>query len=267
MAQIDRTHMSNSRDYFDYLDGLRLAELDLTLNSFGQYFCNKSVLEVGCGSGAQLSRLRELAQTAIGIERIDSIYAVRPDVTVKTYDGNILPFGSREFDVVYSSNLLEHVADQRTLQTELLRVAVPGGIGIHIMPSHVWRVWSHITHYPALMRKVSQYREMTRRCGAPRAFGGSREKRSIIRLLCNVFMDPPHGEFGNRFTEYFEFHPRAWLRRFAEYGWEVIDHRPTGLFYTGGAVGGSRLSWDARRRLAGWLGSACHTYVVRKPYA
>lgn len=265
MEQSYRARMQNMRDYFAYLDELRLAELDLTLQSFGEYFRNKSVLDVGCGSGVQLSRLKGLACTAIGIERKDSIYAVRPDVAVKVYDGKILPFGSREFDVVYSSNVLEHVADQRALHSELLRVTVPGGVGVHVMPSHVWRLWSHVTHYPALVRKVSQYREMG--CGVPRRMPAARKKRSAIRLLCNVCMDPPHGEFGNRFTEYFEFHPQAWLRRLAKYGWEIIDHRPTGLFYTGGALAGARLSLNARRRLAACLGSACYTYVVRKPYA
>lgn len=43
-------------------------------------------------------------------------------------DGTALPFADDSFDVVYSSNVAEHVPDWRAMGSEMLRVARPGGL-------------------------------------------------------------------------------------------------------------------------------------------
>lgn len=43
-------------------------------------------------------------------------------------DGVALPFADGAFDVVYSSNVAEHVPDWRAMGEEMLRVAAPGGL-------------------------------------------------------------------------------------------------------------------------------------------
>jgi SAM-dependent methyltransferase len=43
-------------------------------------------------------------------------------------DGYVLPFASETFDVVFSSNVLEHVADPERFIKESIRVTKPGGI-------------------------------------------------------------------------------------------------------------------------------------------
>jgi SAM-dependent methyltransferase len=49
--------------------------------------------------------------------------------------GQRLPFGDGSFDLVVSSNVLEHVADPWPLVDELARVCRPGG--------HVWLSWTN----------------------------------------------------------------------------------------------------------------------------
>lgn len=43
-------------------------------------------------------------------------------------DGAALPFRDGSFDVVYSSNVAEHIPDWRAMGSEMLRVAKPGGL-------------------------------------------------------------------------------------------------------------------------------------------
>ncbi|MEX3504340.1 class I SAM-dependent methyltransferase [Corynebacterium sp. LK2510] len=43
-------------------------------------------------------------------------------------DGAALPFASDSFDVVYSSNVAEHIPDWRAMGEEMLRVCRPGGL-------------------------------------------------------------------------------------------------------------------------------------------
>ena len=43
-------------------------------------------------------------------------------------DGTVLPFADDTFDVVYSSNVAEHIPNWRAMGEEMLRVAKPGGL-------------------------------------------------------------------------------------------------------------------------------------------
>ena len=89
-----------------------------------------SVLDVGCGSGAVLLALRGhgIGQSLSGIDvtvpadRIDPDI-VGSDIEIARYDGHRLPFADDSFDLVYSSHVLEHVADERGFIAELARVA------------------------------------------------------------------------------------------------------------------------------------------------
>jgi len=56
--------------------------------------------------------------------------------------------------------------------------------------------------------------------------------------------------------------PRWWRAHFEANGYRVVSARLSGLFYTGNMLFGSHLSIPARRHVAGWLGSACHLYIV-----
>ena len=65
-------------------------------------------------------------------------------------DGTALPFASDTFDVVYSSNVAEHIPDWRAMGSEMLRVAKPGGLvvlsyTVWLGPfgGHETGVWQH----------------------------------------------------------------------------------------------------------------------------
>jgi hypothetical protein len=77
-----------------------------------------------------------------------------------------------------------------------------------------------------------------------------------------------HGERGNIVSELWLFHPRWWRRNFEENGFAVVADEPMGLFYTGHALIGRRLSFARRVRLARVLGSSCHLFrLVPAPRA
>jgi hypothetical protein len=53
------------------------------------------------------------------------------------------------------------------------------------------------------------------------------------------------------------------LNTFARHGFEVIEDRPMGLFYTGHMLFADRISFPTRGDLSRSLGSATRVYVVR----
>jgi SAM-dependent methyltransferase len=109
------------------------------------------VLDDGCGVGQYLSRLRERASAAYGLE-FDPEHARTaggwlPNVVRGA--GEALPFPDGSFDLVLSHEVLEHVADDRTAVVEIARVlhrpaaGVPGGRVVLFVPNRGYPFETH----------------------------------------------------------------------------------------------------------------------------
>ena len=95
------------------------------------------LLEVGCGSGWQLERMKELGWSVKGIdfdpEAASAARARGLDVVVGDVRELNLPTGS--FDAVVMAHVLEHVFDPVSLLAECRRLLKPGGRLISITPN------------------------------------------------------------------------------------------------------------------------------------
>jgi len=220
------------------------------------------VLEIGAGTGQQALELQRRSFDVNAIEVADSAYASARVFPVIDYDGVHIPFPSENFDVIFSSNALEHVRDLTGLHAEIHRVLKPSGIAIHVLPTHAWRFWSTLSSFVSGPIYLSS--------ALRRMLPGSRDRRSVsrawyeaIRALGAAVLQPRHGERGFGLAELWLFHPRWWRRNFECNGFALLYDKPMGLFYTGSMVFGARLSLERRARLAQILGSSCHLYVMR----
>src|SRR5438128_12098440 len=90
---------------------------------------NRSILDIGCGVGAFVRRLREFSPRVAGIdvdrERVTEGGKVVPDLALAVRER--LPLADGVFDVVLLHDVLQQLAgDQATLR-EVYRVLSPGG--------------------------------------------------------------------------------------------------------------------------------------------
>lgn len=223
------------------------------------------VLEIGGGTGYQAKRLTEDGYSVESIDIPDSNYAGQHEFPVQPYDGRNIPFPDGSFDIVFSSNVLEHVSGLSYLQTEIKRVLRPGGVCVHLMPTGAWRFWTNVAHYVELMQRLAGL--------APRLIPNGfskhalRDSLSVLRLMAGTAKHyaivPRHGETGNALTEIFTFSAQYWKKQFVKASFKIDEATPSGIFYTGHMVLGPKLSISSRQKLAKWLGSACVIYVVR----
>lgn len=249
----------------EYLDALRSAEMNLLVRKHGQLFSESDVLEVGTGTGAQLRELSEIAKSAIGVD-LHSSYLKPPQSNFTYYDGVNLPFADKSFDVIYSSNTMEHVMDEPGLHCEMKRVLRPGGVAIHVVPSSAWRLWTTAIYYPLLPKLIFSVLLRTKDQHPTTAEGGATiPARGIKSRMLDLICPVRHGEKGNRFTEWWHFRGASWSKRFRSLGWKVERVEPLGLFYTGYLVGSSSISMKMREQLARVFGSACVIVILRAP--
>jgi len=234
----------------EYLNRLRAAEIAKVAAHIP---ARAHVLEIGAGTGQQALELKRLGFDVAAIELKESAYSGARVFPITDYDGAHIPFPDASFDVVFSSNALEHVRDLAGMHAEIKRVLKPDGLCVHVLPTHAWRFWSSLTAYPNALRHL----------GRAVKGGGRREWGVAMRWLGSAALQPRHGERGHAVTELWTFHPRWWRRNFRENGFTLLRDEPMGLFYTGSMLAGPRLDFGRRAILARYLGSACHLYVLK----
>jgi len=244
----------------EHLKTIRQAEIE----KIASFFPSRArVLEIGAGTGEQSRRLTERGFSVEAIEIPDSNYAHERVFPIADYDGRHIPFPDASFDVVFSSNVLEHVPDLQQMHSEIHRVLRPQGSAIHVLPTHAWRFWTTLSAFPAGL----QYAR-TLGGGLMLPLSMSRQRWSMFlrswhhasRHLAAPFCQRRHGERGNILTETWLFHPRWWRQNFERNGFTIARDEPMGLFYTGNMVLAGRLPLVKRERIARSLGSACHIF-------
>jgi SAM-dependent methyltransferase len=99
------------------------------------------VLDLGSGAGEFAAEISRAGATAVGVEVAEAAIARarsgHPELEFRLapIDG-ALPLGDGEFDVVFSSEVIEHVADTARWLSEVRRVLRPGGRLLVTTPSH-----------------------------------------------------------------------------------------------------------------------------------
>ncbi|HEX4853468.1 class I SAM-dependent methyltransferase [Arenimonas sp.] len=244
----------------DYLHGIRDFELDVAIRDFpSQATGGKEVrvLDLGAGTGRQAARLQQYGYSVIAVDMPSSAYANARIFPVQDYDGKNIPVEAQALDVVFSSNVLEHVADLDVLLAETRRVLSRNGVAVHVLPTPAWRIWTTLTHFPWLVK-----RSISTVLGLRRTSATGPAEYSRGGFWADLF-PRRHGERGNAITEAWYFSSRWWSKAFARAGFVVLATRPAGIFYTGSLLFGPRLRTDFRQWVSRFLGSSCRIYVLR----
>ncbi len=130
----------------------------------------KRILDVGCGIGTFVRRLRDFSPEVYGIdidfERVREGTAENPNLMLSV--GEYLPFKDDNFDVVLLHEVIEHVDDDVRTMQEVCRVLRPGGRAVIFCPNRLYPFETHgifvgkryvfgniplVNYLPGLLRK------------------------------------------------------------------------------------------------------------------
>jgi SAM-dependent methyltransferase len=221
-------------------------------------------LEIGAGDGLQSQLLSRYARAVVSTDLNDSRLEQEPHAktTYQVCDCEDLPFEDGRFDLVYSSNVFEHLLHPDKALTEIHRVLQEDGVVINIIPNQVWKLSHLALFYPnQVLIAVELLLSRSRRqvVGTHDGPGNNlaRERPSFVR---RHLWPPVHGENPNHLIEFIRMGAVHWTKMFERAGFQVAG-RVTGLPFHSPY----RFGYDRPRRALEAMGLAStNGYVLVK---
>lgn len=219
------------------MHNLRCPEIDIVFCRCPKKLFAK-VLELGAGDGFVSTLLEEYSEQLVCTE-------LNPDRLVKSNQNNITykicdaekvseVFKDKEFDMVFSSSLLEHLPNCDQALRGIHQVLADEGISIHFMPNRCWKLVTVLLYIPnkvaVIVDKILAGRIFKRRPGHKwfrsykRQYGGNNIKVGRRRqfFLAKPFLPRIHGVSNNTVAEFIAFGKKQWIRRFESAGFKVV---------------------------------------------
>lgn len=134
-----------------WLHAIRYGELKTFEHMIGE---GDRVLEIGGGTGWLARSLSKQGRSIVSVDLADSLYRGDRIHDIIEYDGRTLPFSDGEFDMCFSSHVLEHVVSLADLQKEMARVLGDSGSALHVVPTPWWLLLNWVLHYPYMAHKT-----------------------------------------------------------------------------------------------------------------
>jgi SAM-dependent methyltransferase len=245
-----------------FLDAIRECELEVVLPYLRS---GARVLEFGAGNGSQAKQLEAMGFEVIAIDLPDSQYAKSRVFPVLEYDGLDIPLPDSSVDIIFSSNVMEHVKELPKILSEFHRVLNKDGFCIHLMPSVQWRVWTFLTGIPTAF--ISAIRLLRHLALSPIYSLDNEAVFKDLKIIVSCILPLGHGISLEGISEIWTFSIKYWLKQFERHGFEALTYCPCGLFYTGHMLFGFNFPLSFRRSVSKYLGSGSNVFLCRSFYS
>ncbi len=126
------------------------------------------ILDAGCGTGGNLQRYAKFGQ-AEGVEPFEEAVRLcreRGFESVAQAGLEDLPYEDGRFDLIASTDVLEHIEAEQEALRELWRVAAPNGVLLLTVPAYMW-MWTEEDDNLHHQRRYTKarLRQAVERCG------------------------------------------------------------------------------------------------------
>jgi SAM-dependent methyltransferase len=285
--------MKMKADWTTWLHDYKHREIDRTFSRCPPLLFGNG-LELGAGDGFQSALLAKYVHCLESTEINKRMLSLKknPNIKYKTCSAEeaVKNYPQCFFDIVFSSNVLEHVAHPETVLAGVHRSLKDDGITIHIMPSPFWKmcqlllyipvnffvIMERISRRPGILFVVREIRSLLReaasglttgtnatleRADQEEALFGNNPGKKIKKhvFLKRLFFPMPHGISDGHWREFVGFGSRHWVRIFKEAGFDCP------VILRGPAASGYGLGWTWVERLFEKVGPASeYIYIAQK---
>ena len=222
------------------------------------------ILEIGGGDGYIASIFSKEGYDITTIDLDPRFPSVFP---VEKMSADHLIYPDHTFDVIFSSNVLEHINELSPVFKEMRRVAKKNAQFIFILPTPAWRLISSFWYFFKILKiislKIFLFKEpkTITTDNAVHENQVALEKVSLFDKIKRIILHP-HGEYPSFIHEIYYFSPYRWRRLFINNGFKIISHKRGPLFYSGESIFKFKFI-KIRKFLAQYCFSSGHVYILR----
>lgn len=188
-------------------------------------------LELGCGDGFQSQLLQKYIKNLICTDYKLKVRYPSGQIQYIELDAELIDrkFREDEFDLIFSSNMMEHLPDPLGSMNRMLKCLKPGGVMIHIMPNTAWKIGYLICFYPRLLASIWNKiwnKLSTRKTGL--APGNERhtseettnnpKHNASYGKMRRKLWPTPHGAYKSNWEELRKYRKKVWLTRMNKSG-------------------------------------------------
>jgi len=244
---------------------IRSALLDYSDNSFDE------ALELGCGSGHNSKTLASYCGHLTATE-FDAAKLQASDDEKTTFivadAQDLSAFPDSSMDLIFSSNLIEHLPDVDRCLCECRRVVKPDGIIVHTVPNNTWKTFNLLLFYPALAMQLAARLLGRRRSGggsptvvdAPAALSDNLQPVARSGFALHKLAPRVHGISCNHVQEIWNWRERRWRNVFGRNGLEIVRVVRLPFYF------GHGYRFRTLLRLGNYVGlSSCTAYILSRP--
>ena len=219
------------RDNTRWLPFLRKFEIDKVLDGFEKDHFDKA-LELGCGSGKYSKHLAYYCKKLIAMEFNKDRLTEQSDDKTTFIVGDaqdLSRFGDGEMDLIFSSNLIEHLPDIDRCLAECRRVIKPERLITHTVPNRTWKLFHMLLYYPFGIKvlfwrlfypgkSASLLESICPNTGVDSSLRPLRDTHSLKKNL----LPKIHGISKSHFSEFKNWGQRRWINIFESNGLKVV---------------------------------------------
>lgn len=220
-------------DWIAHLHQIRKRELDLIFSRCPEGAISTG-LELGAGDCYQSLLLKRYVSFLVSSEynekRLRSGNHRSCVCVVCDAENCDMLFREKTFDLVYSSNLLEHLPNIQKALRGIHSILKDDGITIHVMPSPFWK-FCHVAFFnpnrlillmESILKRFEMDYEDKLNSQSIISFNNNPKVSRRISRQAIPLLPPPHGAFSSNYEELWRYRPKVWKKKFCEAGFDVI---------------------------------------------
>lgn len=219
----------------------RQREIGLIVASIAQRLDPKShdrsILEFGTGDGFQIPYLKTLGSvvgsdvyTSEDLSKVEGFEFVETSITES-------PFDARQFDLIFSNHVIEHIDPLPKAFSELQRIGKDDCLYAFSVPTNIWLLISIPGQYynfgREVMRRLSGYEIDSKKAhqqAQKERESGPKKRRSLFGKVAKALFPEGHGVEKHYLRCYQSFKIRSWQQLFQDNGFEILETKPLLLY-------------------------------------
>ncbi len=210
----------------------RKIEMSIILSHLNGYFNDKNnnVLEFGCGDGFQIEFLKEISNNVIAIDR-----EINPDLknkyleTVFQSSINNTSFNDKQFDLIFSNHVIEHLEDLEGAIQEMMRIGSDDCIYAFSVPTNIWLALSLPAQYYRKIKYIIGLLSKNSSNGTKKENNQLNQETKNISILQRI-IPQGHGVYMDFLECYNSFRIKNWEKLFKQLRFNVVQTKPLLLY-------------------------------------